>query len=413
MGRPALKPGEFGKISVKEIRQGVFEARARYKDYAGRIRHASYISTTAPKARAGLQAKLVELVAQVVTGNLSRSSKIKDGAQKWIEAIELDTASGELEPGSKRNYLGYARNHIIPALGELPWCELTVGRVDDFLRTKRAAGMKPDAMSSLRRILSLLCGYAVTHGALDHNPVRSVKRAAKRKPDEKKEIRTLSKEQREDLLSKLREFAEQRSTDSHGRKLGRRAQVWHDLPDLALAMLSTAGRIGEALAVAKKDLDPITTRSVNLTHHLVWESGKGVVRKYGRKGGEPPLLLGLPEWSLDMWRRRWLEASADDAPIFPGWDGSWRDPNGVVKRVSQAFEACGYGWITSHAVRHTIVEVLDNAGLSLTEIADQLGNTPEVVNKHYRPRRKINPRAVTAMEGVINKPRGDQLESAG
>ncbi|UQS21419.1 MULTISPECIES: hypothetical protein [Amycolatopsis] len=45
--------------------------------------------------------------------------------------------------------------------------------------------------------------------------------------------------------------------------------------------------------------------------------------------------------------------------------------------------------------------MLDDAGLTTTQIADQLGNTPRVVEKHYRAKRVSNEHAVAALESMF------------
>jgi integrase len=64
-------------------------------------------------------------------------------------------------------------------------------------------------------------------------------------------------------------------------------------------------------------------------------------------------------------------------------------------------DAIGYGWVTSHVWRKTVATVLDEAGLNLGEIADQLGNTREIVERHYVQKRPTNERAAAALEGVL------------
>jgi len=63
--------------------------------------------------------------------------------------------------------------------------------------------------------------------------------------------------------------------------------------------------------------------------------------------------------------------------------------------------AVGYGWVTSHVFRKTVGTVLDEAGLPTTAIADQLGNSREVAERHYRKRRKANPQNVAALESML------------
>jgi integrase len=55
----------------------------------------------------------------------------------------------------------------------------------------------------------------------------------------------------------------------------------------------------------------------------------------------------------------------------------------LIKRIKTAFAECGYGWIISHVFRKAVASLLDDAGLPIGDIADQLGNTRTVAEQHY------------------------------
>lgn len=65
--------------------------------------------------------------------------------------------------------------------------------------------------------------------------------------------------------------------------------------------------------------------------------------------------------------------------------------------------AVGYGWVTSHVFRKTVATVLDEADLPTTAIADQLGNTRAVAEKHYRKRRVANQANAEALEDMLRE----------
>ena len=95
-----------------------------------------------------------------------------------------------------------------------------------------------------------------------------------------------------------------------------------------------------------------------------------------------------------MWTQR--VAAAGDGPLFRAWTGGPLDTANVARRVRKAFDACGYGWATFHVMRKT----LDEAGLPIGDVADQLGNTRAVAEQHYVQRKVANPRTAAALEGM-------------
>jgi integrase len=158
------------------------------------------------------------------------------------------------------------------------------------------------------------------------------------------------------------------------------------------------------LAVTGEDVDT-TAQTVTIGHHIVRITGKGLVRQQLRKGRKSGIVLKVPSWSMPMWRRRKLASGG--GPVFPGWRGGWLDPSNTIHRVREAFDECGYEWVTSHVFRKTVATIMDEAGLPTSAIADQLGNTQAVVDKHYRAKRAVNEAGAAALEGAF----GDAWET--
>jgi integrase len=63
----------------------------------------------------------------------------------------------------------------------------------------------------------------------------------------------------------------------------------------------------------------------------------------------------------------------------------------------------GYEWVTSHTFRKTVATVLDDAGLSARQIADQLSHSrPSMTQDRYMARKARNPKAVAAIEAMLS-----------
>ena len=101
-----------------------------------------------------------------------------------------------------------------------------------------------------------------------------------------------------------------------------------------------------------------------------------------------------------MWQRR--KKAAGDGPLFASFTDQLLDPSNVINRISEAMTAVGYEPVTRHVFRKTVGTVLDEAGLPITAIADQLGNPPAVAERHYRKFRVTNHENVTALEAMLD-----------
>ena len=228
------------------------------------------------------------------------------------------------------------------------------------------------------------------------NPIRSVSRLV---GATQKEVVALTADQRADLLAKLEELARKRGVDSVGRSLGPRARIWLDMPDLVRTMLATGVRLGELLALDDAAFDA-EARTLAIDWRIIRVPGHGLQRRALRKGNQRGLLLRVPKWSVPMLSRR-TDAAMGGSPLFPSASGGWLDPSNVINRIGEAFDECGYNWVTSHVFRKTVATVLDEANLPTGAVADQLGNTRAVAEKHYIARRVANEQAADALENMV------------
>jgi integrase len=86
--------------------------------------------------------------------------------------------------------------------------------------------------------------------------------------------------------------------------------------------------------------------------------------------------------------------------VFASLSGEWLDPSNTINRLRVALNQSGFEWVTSHVWRRTVGTLLDEAGLAVAEIADQLGNTRAVAEKHYIRTRATNTKGAAALESI-------------
>lgn len=397
MPRPPTPVGTYGEISTRKLAPKKWEARARFRMADGTSKQVRRVDSSREASKTRLREAMTRLSTEVRGGEISPDTRVAKIAGLWFEELQREATLADRSPNTVRIYRSHLNNWVLPAVGELQARELTVTACDRLV--KRVHDTKSyETAKSVRAVLSSVCGYGVRHGAMGANPVRSVGRLASN--GNGKEVVALTLEQRADLLAQVERLAEEKQTDTLGRSLGARGQVWSALPDLVRCMLATGVRLGELLALTAGDVD-VSERTVTVAFHLVRIEGQGLVRVPNRKGNSTGLVLKVPEWSVSMWRQR-RSGSADD-PLFPSWSGGWLDPSNVINRISEVMDDAGYGWVTSHVFRKTVATVLDEANLPTSAIADQLGNTQRVADKHYRKRRAANDASAAALERMVTE----------
>jgi integrase len=98
-----------------------------------------------------------------------------------------------------------------------------------------------------------------------------------------------------------------------------------------------------------------------------------------------------------------------DRPVFPDALGGFRDPSNTRRALRDARGSDGFTWVTSHVFRKTAATILDDAGLSGRQVADQLGQArPSMAQDVYLGRKMRNVAARQALEDAGEFESGSQ-----
>jgi integrase len=400
MARPPLPVGAHGDIHVLTVGKKLFEARCKFRDLNGEIRRPSARGKSKSAARNNLRAKLAKLTTTAARGDVTRDSRFKAVVTLWLDDLDHKVMHNDRAPTTARTYRSYLNGHILPRFGALMLREMTPAAVDTFVKLIRSE-MGYESAKKVKSIISAIADFAIRRGADNWvNPTKAVEEIASGVAED---VVVMTVAQVIDMLQGMREHAEKLDATRDGRGAWRN-MVWHDLPEMAQAMLATGVRIGEVLALKGGDVlrgdDGQVLVVVNA--HLIFVTGEGtryVPHRKGKEPGDPGLLLEVPRWSKSLFIRRRLKAGT--GPLFPAASGGWADPNNVNKRIRKAMDASGFDWVTSHVWRHTVGTLLDQADLPVSEVAGQLGNTKAVAERHYIRRRSTNGRAAAALESAF------------
>ncbi|WP_432846034.1 site-specific integrase [Amycolatopsis sp. CA-161197] len=405
MPRRRTEIGTYGKITTTEVEPGVFEARARFRLRNGRYKRPRRRGKSRTAAETALKKAMVKLADETTGKRINAETRFGHVIDLWLAEFKKKVERGERAPKSLYDYEDSAEQ-IRKYMGELTCgeaedaglCDETLKSIrDDAAKSKRSK--KSNGYAAAKRaktVLTGVCGLAIRHGGMRVNPAKSAEAIENAG---KEDVRALEPEDRQDFLTKLHAYCERKAGTS--KRGGIRVQAWRDLPEVVEAMLATGGRPGEVLASEGPGVVP-QRRTVLLDHHLVRIEGQGLVRQFRRKGGGTPVNPMYPSWAAPMFARRKL--AAGEGPLFPTWNGQWMDPGNMQKRLREACDAIGYDWMYSRILRHTVGTHIVDAGGTNEDAADQLGNTPDVVQRNYRRKRATNPKNAAALETLFEAP---------
>lgn len=391
MGRQPLAVGSYGNISYRTLGPRKVRALAKVRDADGRIRDATAQGTSKANARDNLL-EAIERRPGFSGSTITADSAIEDTAAAWLAELERKAAEGELAVNTPRLYRSAFDNHVKAGVGGLRLREASPPRLDAFISGMRARhGVA--ITKTARTVLNGIMRYAIRQGALKANPMRDVGRITTgRMQRRERKRRALTHVEREDWLAKM----EADLVAAH-----------RDLPDLTRFMLATGCRIGEVLAVAFDEID-VAAKTVSIDWTVVRVKGQGLQRM-STKSVAGERTLRLPGWAVDMLIRRG-DRFGWAGPLFPiperrrgkqDHAGVWRDPSNTSRDLRQARDRAGYEWVTSHVFRKTVATLMDEAGMTAREIADQLGHARPSLTQDVYMERDVVAHGATALEDMF------------
>nr|WP_042179781.1 site-specific integrase [Kibdelosporangium sp. MJ126-NF4]CTQ88388.1 Phage integrase [Kibdelosporangium sp. MJ126-NF4] len=372
MGRPTLPLGSWGKIRRYQKGPKTWRAMTKYRDYDGVTRPVERWGSTGAKAERRLMEHLTNRARAAGHGEITAETRLSAVCDMWMDDFKgRGKATSTVEA-----YEDALRLHIEPSLGALKVREVSVGVADRFLISVRDK-VGASAAKHAKTVLSQVMGLATRHDALDHNPIQDVTPITV----EDKEVQALT-------LTEVRKLRAGLADDAKA--------VGRDIPAIVDFMLGTGLRIGETLAVTWDALD-LDAATVEIRGTVVRKRGVGLVIQEKPKTKKGWRKLHLPPWLVVVLKAR----ERTHYVVFPSQRGKLRERSNTNADMRDAFDPLGFEWITSHTFRKTAATLLDDGGLTVREISDQLGHKRvSMTQDRYFGRAEASPAAAKLLDVI-------------
>jgi integrase len=286
-----------------------------------------------------------------------RHESIDAGSESLAEATErwwVDHVESSVSQSTAKVYASALDLHLLPRMGSVPIRDIQPADVVKLQRDLRAEGVGAAMTQKTLMVLSGIMRHSQLLGRIPANPVGPVRI---KQPKRQRAIRPLAPATIERMRALV--LARDRPRDA-----------------ALLSLLAYAGlRPGEAFAVR---WDCVGDRALIVEHGRADGSLKATKTDRIRTVG---LLQPVLE-DLEAWR---AVAAADGGLLFPRRDGdvfhdadyqNWR------RRIfDPTSEAAGTVEATPYTLRHSFASLLVQAGWNALEIATEMGNSPEVVQR--------------------------------
>lgn len=387
MARPRTPIGTFGAFTFTNTADGRVRARARYRDEDGKLRRVEVVGVNRAAAERTLKSKLSDRAsrASVGCGEITADTAFEDLAATWLEDV---ASNASLSPRTRELYETNMRTLVLPALQHFALRELTVGRVDRFLKAQ--ARISHSRAQQSKNVLRQALGLAVRYEAIPRNPVDGASRL--RKPPSKPTA--LAPEMVQAIRTAVRDW--RRAAGTVGPKPDGQLEALIDV------MVGTSARIGEALAIRRCDVDVTSSPpTVRIAGTIVTPKRNPPHRQDHPKTSRSDRIVALPSFTAAALRQR--SAALDDADperlIFVSRKGTPLTPNNIRTRLRKILAEAEIDRVTPHAFRRAVATVLNSAG-GAELAAEALGHTsPEITRAHYiETADQVDPRTAEILE---------------
>jgi integrase/G:T/U-mismatch repair DNA glycosylase len=357
MSWPRLTIDTVRDITIRKVASGHFEARTRYCDWDGKTGQVQSSGATAAAAERALKARLVERSQlQSADTTLTPDSLFSDLVAYWLADIDME---GRISRTTRNLYERNMRTLVSPGFDSLTLREIGVARCDRFIKElgKRSHNRAKQARVVLRPALEL----AVRHEVLQRNPMDHVSRL-RREPHIPDALTAPEVNAIRAAIARWESGADHVSGPLPDGQLGAIVEV----------MLGTSARIGEVLAIRRRDVD-ITSAvpSIRLAGTIVSRNGEQTFRQDHPKTAKSRRIVAPPTFASDAVRRRLANAGRLelDSLLFQSRDGTPLTTANVRRQLRRVLGGVGIDGVTPHMFRRTVATAVnDNASVELERI---------------------------------------------
>ena len=328
MSRRRLGIGTCGDIRFETTKAGKVCAHTEFRDWDGRCRDVQATATTRRAAEELLKAKLAgRFEYQPGMLEVTADSTFARLVDYWLADIELED---RLARQTRDRYAYHMRQLVLLAFGSLTLREIGVARCDQFIKT--LAKQSYNKTRQAKVVLRLAFGLAVRHEIIPRNPMDGIARL--HKPPH--EVDALTPQEVNAIRLAVR-FWETGICVSGPKPDGQ-------LSGIIEVMLGTSARIGEALAIRRRDVDVVGPRpSVSIRGTIATPRGVAPYRQDHPKTAKSRSTVAIPSCTADAIRLRLAKMTdlSPDALLFTSRNGTPLTMNNVRRRLRHVLDLAG------------------------------------------------------------------------
>ncbi|MBD2067359.1 tyrosine-type recombinase/integrase [Leptolyngbya sp. FACHB-671] len=355
--------------------------------HAGKRHYLSLGFSDTPEARALAEMKASQIRMDMISGHFDETlAKYKPEPISTVAAVTPistpeNPSLAELwerfveykRPQCSENTMMFVYGHFTKYLHKLPTHDL------DRANEIRDYSLKTFPIESCKRFITRLnacCDWAMKSGWISANPfsgmASEIKPPKSQKSSEEDEIFPFSLAERDSIIEAI---AENKFCKKHS---GFKHDYYRNYVEF---LFMTGCRPSEALALQWKHISN-DFRFINFEQALI-ETSKGKIVREGLKTQDRRRFPcnGKVQNLLQAVRPEFCDP---ESSVFPGYTGGYLDTRSFRKNVwKPVLEGLGIEYRKPYQTRHTFITLALENGLDAKDVARLVGNSPEVIYRHY------------------------------
>lgn len=382
MPRERLRPGKWGKITVRQTGPNKFTATTYFRDVDGERREVERSGASREAAERNLKDHLEQRVAPLAGAIVDDKTTLAELFDAWIGSkTGITEQSADL-------YRQVWNLHGKRQIGKLRIREFPTSRAERLLSNLGAE--KASTSDTMRTVMKGMLALAVRCDVIATNPIREVSRA----PSKRKPTRALTAAEFQRARAAVVEYNQRPGVS--GPAPGRLLLAFIDV------LMSTGARPNEVLAIRWHEVDLLgSPPTAEITGKLVDHGrikGKPVHRQDFRKGDAPAHTVVLPRLAVqaltslvgDSDLAGMVAERGKDQPVFANRDGGWMSLANLRRSLRAALPE-DLRWIQFKSFRPTVATVVRD-GLGPAEAQAQLSHAKlSTTEAHYFERHTHGP----------------------